>query len=131
MKPPWISDAVYYRLMTVGRQVVAEHPKETRLFQPPDELMVEMSAAGAWLMEEALADGASAEAAYDLSCAFGQAVCPRREPWATAKAILARRATGRAPRFGPEWGDELLEGDVSDLPPGGMRLVRRRLVADG
>jgi hypothetical protein len=107
------------------RAFVSEARRVVSCIGEPSEKTVALVAAGIWLGHTVRAAGAEKKASEQLVQAYGQAVAPSREPWATAHAILARWRAGRAPQPGAEWAMELLTGDVSDLPAGGVRLVQR------
>ena len=95
---------------------------------PPPEI-VEATMGGAWLIEQVKAAGATGQQASDLAFALGQACFPARDPWKTAQVFLKQWNEGRAPKPGLAYADELLAGDVSELPKGGMRIVPARSAA--
>lgn len=86
--------------------------------------VLEMGIAGAWLHEQVLAAGGSEQEAEDASFATGQMCVGRRDPWLVADRVLALFKDGEAPKPGAELAERLLTGDVSDLPPGGLRIAR-------
>jgi len=89
------------------------------------ELLEEVGIAGGWLYDELLAAGATEDGARDVATAHGQ-MCVGRDPWAVAANVLAVWRAGRAPKPGAELAERLLTGDVSDLPPGGLRIRGER-----
>lgn len=123
MKPEHVSESDYERLMAKARASIEADPEVRFMAAVPQ--FVEVAASGNWLQEQVVAEGAADQEAQDLCFAHGQACFPRREPWATALAILQRWRDGRAPKPGASFGGELLSGDVSDLPKGGLRIQRR------
>jgi hypothetical protein len=90
-----------------------------------DPQLIEICIAGWWLFEQLERLGLGPEERKALSAAHGQMCVARRDPWLVAAVVIARWKAGRAPVPGPELAEELLTGDVSDLPPGGLRLQRR------
>jgi hypothetical protein len=118
-----VSEADYQRLMAKARADIDADPRCARIRAALPQVY-EVGAAGIWLQDRAADEGADEQAVQGLASAHGQACFPRRDPWATAQALLQRWRDGRAPEPGAAFGDELLEGDVSDLPKGGFRIVR-------
>jgi len=86
-------------------------------------LMRDVTMAGVWLADQLLAEGASKEDVNDVTFASGQ-MSVGRDPWACSERCLVLWREGRCPKPGPELGDRLLMGDVSDLPPGGLRIEK-------
>lgn len=113
MRPKWLPEAEYRGFVAEAQSVLPVDDGPT----------VQLIAAGLWLQRTMAAEGASHPAVKNLAFAFGQAAASR-DTWATATAMLARWRAGRAPTAGVEWALELLEGDVSDLPPGGLCMTR-------
>ncbi len=116
MKPSFLNDAEYARLCESGKAVLRkEH-------MPITEKLVDLCAAGDWLDDQLATLGADEKDREATCTSFGQA-CFGREPWATAQSMLELWKQERAPKPGPEFAAQLLSGDVSDLPPGGVRIV--------
>jgi hypothetical protein len=124
VKPSWLSTEDYEGFLAVARRVFAAGLAGR--FLRPDAYGLDLLAAGEWLGGELARRGETPARVNDVCQAFGQACVGWREPWATAQALLKRWGDGRAPTAGPAWAEELLTGDVSDLPPGGLRIVRAR-----
>ena len=98
--------------------------REALLFVPGPELLpvlLEACISGEWLREELLRVGATEEETYRLTFAAGQ-MCVGRDAWEVAQTVLTLFKEGEPPAPGPELAERLLRGDVSDLPPGGLRI---------
>jgi hypothetical protein len=118
MKPNWLDQKEYERLIVEGRKaLVAEK-------MPNIQQLVDVAASGQWLWDELQKLGLDEEKMRSVSFAHGQACFPAREPWETARVILSQAKTENAPSGGEEYGDALLNGMVKGLPPGGMRIVK-------
>jgi hypothetical protein len=122
-RPDWLTESEHRELLGRARDTVA-------CIREPSDRLLAMVAAGIWLGHTVRAAGADVEASKRLVQAFAQACYPARDPLATAQAILARWRAGRGPEPGGPWALELLQGDVSDLPKGGMRIVHRAEAPD-
>lgn len=88
-------------------------------------LFMETMVAAEWLWDEVLAAGAGTKEAGAVTFALGQMCVGGRDPWAVAAHLVEEWKRGRPPEAPPVLADRLLVGDVSDLPPGGLRIVRR------
>lgn len=88
-------------------------------------VMRDVVMSGVWLSDQLFNEGAPEKEVHDVTFAAGQ-MSVGRDPWACSEKCLVLWREGRGPKPGPELGDRLLTGDVSDLPPGGLRLEKVR-----
>lgn len=124
-RPEFLTEEDYAKRRVDTCEVLAKSealPSFIRNDPPPQ--VVEATMAGGWLIEQVKAAGAADQEASDLAFALGQACFPVRDPWKTAQVFLTQWNEGRAPKPGLDFADQLLTGDVSELPKGGMRIVR-------
>lgn len=123
MKPDHLSESDYAKYLAKARASGEAEPGMSSMLTMMPQIL-DVMAAGHWLHDQAVADGATPEETENLCFAHGQACFPRREPWATAQSMIQRWREGRAPKAGAAFGEELLTGDVADLPKGGFRITK-------